>query len=92
MTPTELTNSVVDGTTSRRSTEDAALSERVDRMFRESHYRPLRQVAWTCEAGRVTLRGEVPSFHLKQVAQSLIGRLPGVAEVDNRLQVVDQFG
>jgi osmotically-inducible protein OsmY len=37
--------------------------------------------------GVVTLRGRVPSYYLKQVAQELVGRVPGVEVVSNHLEV-----
>jgi hypothetical protein len=39
--------------------------------------------------GVVFLRGVVPSFHLKQVAQAVILRLPEVQGVQNALEVRD---
>ncbi|NQU36130.1 MAG: BON domain-containing protein [Actinobacteria bacterium] len=36
----------------------------------------------------LTLRGQVLSFYLKQVAQELIRRLDGAEEVNNHLEVV----
>lgn len=52
-----------------------------------SGYASLLFVDIEVEQGRVILRGRVPTYHLKQVAQSLIKRLPGVSRVDNRLLV-----
>ncbi len=43
----------------------------------------------TCEFsdGLLSLSGTVPTFFLKQVAQELASRTPGVREVNNRLHV-----
>jgi osmotically-inducible protein OsmY len=38
--------------------------------------------------GCVTLTGEVASYYLKQVAQTIVGRLPQVEQVNNELRVV----
>jgi osmotically-inducible protein OsmY len=38
--------------------------------------------------GTLTLRGHVPSYSLKQAAQSLVERLEGVTAVDNQLDVI----
>jgi hypothetical protein len=35
----------------------------------------------------LVLHGQVPSFYLVQIAQALVSRLPGVQQVENRLQV-----
>jgi osmotically-inducible protein OsmY len=47
----------------------------------------LRRVAVAVEGGVVVLRGVVPSFYLKQLAQTTVMAVPGVAEVRNELQV-----
>jgi osmotically-inducible protein OsmY len=35
----------------------------------------------------LTLRGQVSSFYLKQVAQTVVRKLPGVEECVNRIEV-----
>jgi osmotically-inducible protein OsmY len=47
----------------------------------------LRHVSCEFDEGVLTLRGAVPSSGLKQVAQDLVGRLNGVAKIENRLDV-----
>ena len=47
----------------------------------------LRFVSCDFHEGVLTLRGRVSSFYLKQVAQTLIRRVDGVGEVNNRLDV-----
>lgn len=37
--------------------------------------------------GCLTLRGTVRSYHLKQMAQTLVRDLPGVARIANRVEV-----
>ncbi len=44
------------------------------------------------ESGRLVLTGRLPSFYLKQVLQTLLEDLPGVTEIDNRMQVVCSSG
>lgn len=39
--------------------------------FQNSSYGPLRQLSCRAEQGCVVLRGTVPSYYLKQVAQTL---------------------
>jgi len=56
--------------------------------LRNSGYHALRLVSCDFHEGVLTLRGQVPSFYLKQVAQELILRLDGAEEVNNRLEVV----
>ena len=38
------------------------------------------------------LEGKVPSFHLKQTAQSLLQSIEGVNRVINHLEVVNPYG
>ena len=56
--------------------------------LRKSGYHELRFVSCEFHEGVLTLRGQVPSFYLKQVAQELIRGLDGAEEVNNRLEVV----
>lgn len=54
-----------------------------------SGFLALRRVRCDFTAGCLTLGGQVPSFYLKQMAQTLVREMPGVARVDNRLEVAD---
>jgi osmotically-inducible protein OsmY len=53
-----------------------------------SGYHELGLVSCSFQKGVLTLRGQVSSFYLKQVAQELIRRLEGAEEVNNHLEVV----
>ncbi|MEN6459283.1 MAG: BON domain-containing protein [Thermoguttaceae bacterium] len=55
--------------------------------LRQSAYFELRQVTCDFRAGVLTLRGRLPSYHLKQLAQTAVAEVPGVVEVDNRVEV-----
>ncbi len=55
--------------------------------LRHADYWPLRRIRCEYHEGVLTLRGEVPSYHLKQVAQTLVASLNGILEVNNRLEV-----
>jgi hypothetical protein len=86
----------------RTDTDSASLFERpnpFDVLFREiaevaqaklrrSAYVELRGVCCDFSGGVLTLRGRVPSYHLKQLAQADVAGVPGVLEVDNRVEVV----
>jgi osmotically-inducible protein OsmY len=52
-----------------------------------SSYVPLRHLQCECHQGRLILRGQVPNFYLKQLAQALVAEVPGVSEVHNRIVV-----
>ncbi len=63
------------------------------RLSRSCHFtRHWREITCELEDGVLTLRGDVPSFYLKQVLQSLLKDVPGVGRVDNRVDVVSVAG
>lgn len=64
-----------------------AIRTAAETKLRQASYRPLRQVRCEFHEGVLTLRGRVPTYHLKQMAQTLIGSLDGILEVSNRLEV-----
>jgi osmotically-inducible protein OsmY len=68
--------------------EKEAIAARVEARMRHSGYYELRGVSCDFHEGILILRGCVPSFHLKQLAQSLVFHLDGVQELSNRLEVV----
>lgn len=46
------------------------------------------QVTFSYSQGVLTLDGRLPSFYLKQVLQTVLRDLDGVARIDNRVDVV----
>jgi osmotically-inducible protein OsmY len=55
--------------------------------LRESSYREIHQVSCEFHEGVLTLRGCLPTYYLRQIAQNLVGDLEGVVEIDDRLEV-----
>ncbi len=55
--------------------------------LRTSGYHELQLISCEFHEGVLTLRGQVSTFYLKQVAQTLIRDLHGVGEINNRLEV-----
>jgi hypothetical protein len=55
--------------------------------FHRSPYLPLRQVSCLLDDGILTLRGSVPTYYLKQLAQTIGASIQGVRQVINRLDV-----
>ena len=53
----------------------------------DSSYPELRTISCDFSDGVLSLRGKVPSFYLKQIAQSLVFPLDGVAQLRNGLEV-----
>jgi osmotically-inducible protein OsmY len=60
-----------------------------EQRLRESSYFAPRSVLCDFHEGVLVLRGSVPSFHQKQIAQTLVRKVDGVEVVVNRL-VVDR--
>jgi osmotically-inducible protein OsmY len=67
--------------------EDLHLAERVQRALYARGYRQLRDIQVTAHARLVILRGRVPSYYLKQLAQDTALAVPGAHQVRNDLEV-----
>jgi osmotically-inducible protein OsmY len=70
-----------------QSLEDLRLAECVERALRATGYMPLRGIEVTAHARLVILAGRVPSYYLKQVAQTTVLAVPGVQQIRNDLEV-----
>lgn len=66
---------------------DHPLEGKLYHAFCAAGYVQLRQVRITQQNGRVKLQGRVPTYFLKQLAQSLASSLPGVEVVENVIEV-----
>jgi osmotically-inducible protein OsmY len=67
--------------------EDAALRRSVRQALQACGYAALGSVRIEVSTGTVILRGNLPTFHLKQVAQTLTRQVPGVGTVENAITV-----
>jgi osmotically-inducible protein OsmY len=67
--------------------QDDTLRLAVVERLRSSGYLLLRAVRCDVTDGVVTLSGDVPSFHLKQVAQAVLLKIESVRKVRNLLEV-----
>lgn len=61
------------------------------RLAESSHYF-LHTVTCREDDGALLIEGKVPSFFLKQTAQTLVQSVEGVRRVVNRLEVVNPYG
>ena len=59
-----------------------------ERGLRSSRYSALQHVSCDCRGGVLVLRGCLPSYYLKQLAQEAVARLEGVGAVDSQIVVV----
>lgn len=64
------------------------LADRVERRLRHSPYLALRNLTCTSQGDLVVLRGCLPTYYLKQVAQALAAQVEGVEQVVNEVEVV----
>jgi hypothetical protein len=65
-----------------------SLAERVERALRATGYAPLRAVDVSVSGQLVTLRGRVPSYYMKQIAQSVAVDVAAGQWLRNDLEVV----
>jgi osmotically-inducible protein OsmY len=71
----------------RSQEDDGQIVKLVHRALHASGYIQLRQLQVYFEHGRITLQGRLPTYYLKQVAQSLILAVDGVQDIDNDVKV-----
>ena len=55
--------------------------------LQRSPYRPIRSVSCECRQGVLFLRGPLPTFYLKQLAQEAVARVEGILQVVNETVV-----
>ena len=74
-------------------TTDRHVHEAVGRRIDECAYRFIfKNVRWRYVDGRLTLRGCVPSFYLKQVLQELMRDIDHIEHIVNDVVVVNSSG
>ena len=73
-----------DGNGHDRSHESA---EAARDCLQRSPYRPIRNVSCECRQGVLFLRGPLPTFYLKQLAQEAVARVQGILQVVNETVV-----
>ena len=87
----QLESPVALDTTVINSPEDIVTVAAKSRLLMSS-YIELRRVSCEFRNGVLTLRGCVPRYYLKQIAQTILAGLSGVADIDNQLQVTPLSG
>lgn len=71
----------------RPMTENESPAEIANRVLRDSSYHPIRYLTCTFHDGVLTIGGRLPSFHLKQIAQTAVQDVEGVIRIENRIEV-----
>jgi hypothetical protein len=62
--------------------------EGAERCLRSNSYLALKNVSCEYNEGVLTLRGCLPSYYLKQIAQMAVSRLDGVKRINNEIEVI----
>jgi hypothetical protein len=70
-----------------KKTEKEIIQQEAQMLLQESPYRELWEVACDFQEGVLTLQGRVPSFFLKQIAQSILFVMERVERINNCLEV-----
>ena len=65
-----------------------ALAHLAEECLRSTPYPTLKRCSCSLLDGVLVLRGCLPTYYLKQVAQEVVASLPGVERIDNQIQVV----
>jgi osmotically-inducible protein OsmY len=73
---------------SRGSSRRADVGLEAEYRLRRSGYLTLRDVSCDASAHGLQLRGRLPSYYLKQVAQAVVAEVEGVNRVINLIEVV----
>jgi hypothetical protein len=76
------------GTATPTRTPAPGLKELAEGCLRRNPYLALKNITCDCQDGVLVLRGCLPSYYLKQVAQEVVARLEGVEGIENEIQVV----
>ena len=56
--------------------------------LQNSPYFAIQKISVRCELGVLILRGQVTSYHQKQLAQEAVAKIDGVVQVVNEVEVV----
>jgi osmotically-inducible protein OsmY len=80
------------GATTGTSAHERRIEEAAEGHLRRSGYLALRDIGCTCCEGVVTLRGCLPTFYLKQLAQHVVAELADVCGIINHIEVLASSG
>jgi hypothetical protein len=69
-------------------TSQASIKDLAERFLHSNPYLALRNISCDYLGGVLSLRGCLPSYYLKQLAQEAVADLDGIDHIDNQIQVV----
>jgi len=73
--------------TAPRPAPPPGIAEGAESCLRGNPYLALKNVSCEYHEGVLTLRGCLPSYYLKQMAQAAVSRVAGVARIVNQIEV-----
>lgn len=82
-----LSGALIEGV-ERIAAMDRMIVDSAHRALRASGYGQLLKLKAQCDQGRVTLQGCVPTYYLKQVAQSVLNSIDGIRDIANDVKVI----
>ena len=86
MSPTEQRNLPSGDSTPRNDPSRMEIADLAQNRLRNNPYLALKRVSCDYQEGALTLRGRLPSYFLKQMAQAVISPLEGV-QIINQIEV-----
>jgi hypothetical protein len=84
----EITMIALNPACAKPESSQATIEELAERCLRNSPYQALRGVTCNYLGGVLFLRGWLPTYYLKLLAQEAVIGLAGVQGIDNQIQVV----
>jgi osmotically-inducible protein OsmY len=88
MFPSELAGPGIEIAVAPSTVRPQAVLEQAENCLRRNSYVALKNISCDYEEGVLTLRGCLPSYYLKQVAQTTVARLAGVERIVNQIEVI----
>ena len=70
-----------------RDAVDVRISAMSQERLQSSGHADLRNVLCDHDAGVTRLRGQLPSFYLKQLAHELVRNIHGIGQIENAIEV-----
>jgi osmotically-inducible protein OsmY len=68
------------------------VTDQAESRLRAHSYLALKNISCDYRDGVLTLRGCLPTYYLKQVAQAAVGQLDGVQRIVNEIEVTPSAG
>jgi len=88
MGPQDLADLRIGTSASPRPALPSGIAEGAENCLRSNPYLALKNVSCLYHEGVLTLRGCLPTYYLKQMAQAAVARVDGVQRIVNEIEVI----